>query len=194
MRTHVFLYDPMWSFPQEAVVVRWEVKSLFLEKRWIEPHGPQREWELDCFQSWWLQVHFSDRGYGCSVQGHSEPQVHSIVLPHLDPTLGEVGDTFSLLDSWGMWLSAPPVGKTHIQLGTGIVSSAALLHEENPFCLPLRKLLKYNYTPNQHFPQFLRCQTRNPTPKSKHQTSSLKNENKFSNPKAVCFCDWKSFS
>ena len=31
-------------------------------------------------------------------------------------------------------------------------------------------------------------------PKSKHQTSSLKNENKFSNPKAVCFCDWKSFS
>lgn len=47
-----------------------------------------------------------------------------------------------------------------------------------------------NFTPNMHFSYYLpQGQTRNPTPKSKHQTSNLKNENKFSNPKAVCFRD-----
>lgn len=111
------------------------------------------------------------------------------VVPHLDATLGKVGGTFPSLDYFGKELLAPPAGETHSQQEPDIAPSAALLVEENAFCLLLSKLLKYNYTPNRHFPQLLQCQTRNPTPKSKHQTSSLKNENKFSNPKALCFCD-----
>lgn len=157
-------------------------------------HGPKEQWELNCSQSGCLQAYLPFMVMAAQDRGPGELQIHNICCA---TSWSNFRKSRRHISSSGLFwkgtFSSSCRGNPY-SMGAGIVPSAALLVEENALCLLLSKLLKYNYTPNQHFPQLLQCQTRNPTPKSKHQTSSLKNENKFSNPKAVCFCDWKSFS
>lgn len=43
-------------------------------------------------------------------------------VPHLDPTLGKVGDTVPPVDCCRLWLSAPPAGETHTEGGWALSS------------------------------------------------------------------------
>lgn len=178
-------------FPK--MLMGWSKNSNFFSLR---NTGPEEQQELNCSQSGCFQAYLPFMVTAALDRGPVEPQIHSKCCAtswsnfrksrrHISSSGLFWKGTFSSSCRWNPY---------SIQPETGIVPSAALLVEDNAFCLLLSKLLKYNYTPKQHFLQVLQYQTRNPTPKSKHQTSSLKNENKFSNPKAVCFCDWKSFS
>lgn len=74
------------------------------------------------------------------------------VVPHLDPNFRKSRRHISSSGLFWKGTFSSSCRRNPYSTGAGIVPSAALLVEENAFCLLLSKLLKYNCTLNQHFP------------------------------------------
>lgn len=70
-----------------------ELKSLFLGKHCIQPHGPWKQQKLDCSQSWCLKVCFQFLVMAAQVRGMVNQRFTQCYVPHLDPMLARTRDT-----------------------------------------------------------------------------------------------------